>query len=140
MNAEETRVVLMQVLQLAASAGDLAVAVEKFVAPSAIVHIPSGAVGHGQQASGGFLTEACEAFPDLTLSLQEVMVEADRAAVQYVMEGTHTGPFRGFAPTGKSVKLPVCTVLRFEAGLIVEIWYYANLFAPLVGTLRPVST
>lgn len=65
----------MQVLQLAASAGDLAVVVEKFVAPSAIVHIPSGAVGHGQQVSGGFLTEAYEAFPDLTLSLQEVMVE-----------------------------------------------------------------
>lgn len=139
MNAGETRAVVMQVLQLAASAGDLATAVEQFVAPSAIGHMPNGDIGQGQQASGGFLAEAYEAFPDLVLTLEGLMVVGDLAAIQYVMEGTHTGTFRGFPSTGKAVVLPVCTVLRFEGGLIAEIWYYANLYAPLVGTLGPVS-
>lgn len=81
MNAEETRAVVMQVLHLAASAGDLATAVEQFVAPSAIVHMPSGEVGQGQQASGGFLAEAYEAFPDLVLTLEGLMVVGDLAAI-----------------------------------------------------------
>ena len=63
------------------------------------------------------------------------MVDGDRAAVQFTMEGTHTGPLRGFTPTRNIVRLPICTVLRVEAGLIAEIWYYANLYVPLVGTL-----
>jgi len=134
MTTEESRAVLMRVMQAAALAGDLATALRQNVSPSVIVHMPNGDVGQGQ-AAAGFLTEGYEAFPDLTLTLEAVAVEGNRAAVQFQMEGTHTGAFRGFAPTGKPVSLPICTVLRLEAGVIAEIWYYANLYAPLVATL-----
>ena len=134
MTTEESRAVLMRVMQATALAGDLATAVAQNVSPSVIVHMPNGDVGQGQ-AAAGFLTEGYEAFPDLALTLGAVSIEDDRAAIQFTMDGTHTGTFRGFAPTGKAVTLPICTVLRFEAGVIAEIWYYANLYAPLVATL-----
>lgn len=134
MTTEGSRAVLMRVMQAAALAGDLATAVEQNVSPSVTVHMPNGDVGQGQ-AAAGFLTEGYEAFPDLTLTLEAVSVENDRAAIQFTMKGTHTGAFRGFAPTGKVVSLPICTVLRFEGGMIAEIWYYANLYTPLVATL-----
>jgi predicted ester cyclase len=134
MTTEESRAALMRVMQAAALAGDLATAVEQHVSSAVIVHMPNGDVGQGQ-AAAGFLTEGYEAFPDLTLTLEAVSVENDRAAIQFTMKGTHTGVFRGFAPTKKAVSLPICTVLRFDDGVIAEIWYYANLYAPLVATL-----
>lgn len=134
MTTEESRAALMRVMQAAALAGDLPTAVEQHVSPAVIVHMPNGDIGQGQ-AAAGFLTEGYEAYPDLTLTLEAVSVENDRAAIQFTMKGTHTGVFRGFAPTEKAVSLPICTVLRFDDGVIAEIWYYANLYAPLVATL-----
>lgn len=138
MTSEETRAALVRVLQSAAVAGDLSVAILQHVSPSVVVHMPNGEVGQGEGAAG-FLDEGYAAFPDLTLTFESLLVSDDRAAVQFVMEGTHTGPFRGFAPTGKAVHLPICIIVRVEAGLIAEIWYYANLYAPLVGTLMPAD-
>lgn len=138
LTATETRAALARVLQSAAVAGDLSTAIRQHVAPSIVVHMPNGEVGQGQGAVA-FLDEGYAAFPDLTLTFESLLVSDDRAAAQFTMEGTHTGPFRGFLPTGKVVRLPICLIARVEAGLIAEIWYYANLYAPLVDTLMPIS-
>lgn len=137
MTSDETRGALLKILQSAARSDDLAMAIEQHVLPSAAVHLPNGDIRYGEGATA-FLAEGYEAFPDLTLTFEEMMVTDDRAAVQFVLEGTHTGPFRGFAPTGRAVRLPLCVVVRIEAGLIAEMWYYGNLYAPLVGTLGPL--
>lgn len=134
MTSEETRATLVRILQATAVTGDLSTAVAQHVASAVVVHMPNGDVGQGEGAAG-FLTEGYTAFPDLALTLEGLMVDGDRAAVQFTMEGTHTGELRGFAPTGTSVRLPVCTIVRVEDGLIAEIWYYANLYASLVGAL-----
>ncbi|MBM4409836.1 MAG: ester cyclase [Chloroflexi bacterium] len=134
LTATETRAALARVLQSAAVAGDLSTAIRQHVSPSIVVHMPNGEVGQGQGAVA-FLDEGYAAFPDLTLTFESL---DDRAAAQFTMEGTHTGPFRGFLPTGKVVHLPICLIARVEAGLIAEIWYYANLYAPLVDTLMPL--
>lgn len=130
MTSEDSRAALMRLMQSVAVSGDIASALEQHVTPSIVVHMPNGDVGQGATAAG-FMAEGYEAFPDLTLTLESMTVEGDRAALQFSMEGTHTGTVRNFPPTGKSVSIPICTILRFEAGLIAEIWYYANLYAPL---------
>ncbi len=43
------------------------------------------------------------AFPDVVYTLDEIVAEDDRVVVHWVWRGTHTGPFRSFAPTGKPV-------------------------------------
>lgn len=134
MTSEESRTALMRLMQAVAVSGDIASALQQHVAPTIVVHMPNGDVGQGVTAAG-FLEEGYQAFPDLTLTLETITVEGDRAALQFSMEGTHTGVIRNFPPTGKVVDIPVCTILRFEAGLIAEIWYYANLYAPLLGSL-----
>jgi len=48
-------------------------------------------------------TEAREAFPDLSIAVEDVMVEGDRVAARVTMRGTHRGEFQGIEPTGKRV-------------------------------------
>jgi predicted ester cyclase len=50
-------------------------------------------------------SEARAAFPDLCVTVEDVMAEDDRVAARVVMRGTHRGEFRGIAPTGKRVEI-----------------------------------
>ena len=48
-------------------------------------------------------SEAREGFPDLGITIEDVMAEGDRVAARVVMRGTHRGEFQGITPTGKRV-------------------------------------
>ena len=48
-------------------------------------------------------TEAREAFPDLSIAVEDVMAEGDRVVARVTMRGTHRGEFQGIEPTGKRV-------------------------------------
>ena len=47
--------------------------------------------------------EAREAFPDLSIAVEDVMAEGDRVAARVTMRSTHRGEFQGIEPTGKRV-------------------------------------
>ncbi len=42
-------------------------------------------------------SEAREGFPDLTISIEDVMAEGDRVTARVTMRGTHQGEFQGIA-------------------------------------------
>ena len=66
-------------------------------------------------------------FPDLRISSEYVLVDGNRAAVEYVMEGTQTGGFRtpeghDVKPTGKTVRVRGMDFLQFDpAGHISDL-------------------
>jgi steroid delta-isomerase-like uncharacterized protein len=60
------------------------------------------------------------AFPDIHYTVDEVVAEGDRVAVRWHWTGTHKGPFRGFAPTGKAVSNSGSGIFRFESGRIAS--------------------
>jgi steroid delta-isomerase-like uncharacterized protein len=65
-----------------------------------------------------------EAFPDGECKVVNVIVQDDRAVVEFVNRGTHTGPLETnkgtFAPTGRKVKVRYCSVMRVADGKVVE--------------------
>lgn len=61
------------------------------------------------------------AFPDLHVSLDRLVAEGDRVAVQVTFAGTHIGPYEGFAPTGRWSSFTDMQMIRVEDGRIVEI-------------------
>jgi steroid delta-isomerase-like uncharacterized protein len=63
-----------------------------------------------------------QAFPDLHFTVEDVIVEGDRVAARVRMEGTHTGPLFGIAPTGRHVSVEQVNVELFRAGRIAEHW------------------
>jgi steroid delta-isomerase-like uncharacterized protein len=71
-------------------------------------------------------SEAREGFPDLSITIEDVMAEGDRVAARVVMRGTHRGEFQGITPTGKRVEVRAIDMFRISNGKIVEHWGHAD--------------
>ena len=65
-----------------------------------------------------------EAFPDGEVKIVNVIVQNTWAVVEFVNQGTHTGPLHSslgtFSPTGKRMEVRYCSVMRVADGLVVE--------------------
>ena len=64
-----------------------------------------------------------KAFPDLRISVQEMVAEGDKVAVLWTFKGTHTGSgYEGLPPTGTRVEVRGITIWRIVDGRIAEEW------------------
>jgi len=68
------------------------------------------------------------AFPDVTLTVEEVTAEEDRVAFRSTMRGSHLRDFAGLPPTGKQVTVGLLDVIRIENGQFVEQWGGPDIF------------
>lgn len=62
------------------------------------------------------------AFPDLETTIDDILVDADKAAVRWSTAGTHLDTFRGSPATGKRVTVAGVTISTFSGARIVEDW------------------
>ena len=78
------------------------------------------------------------AFPDARLTLEELLIDGDRATMVGRLSGTDHGGFMGLAPTGRSFDIPIIYLYRIENGLIVHerrIYDFTGLLVQ-VGALK----
>jgi steroid delta-isomerase-like uncharacterized protein len=61
-----------------------------------------------------------DGFPDIHETIGDIVAEGDRVWVRFKATGTHTGEYRGIAPTGKKITIKGIIVLRIVDGKIVE--------------------
>ncbi|WP_411731399.1 flavin reductase [Paeniglutamicibacter sp.] len=59
-----------------------------------------------------------QGFPDLTTTIDSVVVDGDNAAIFWTTKGTHTEPFLGVPPTGKSVETRGSNFVTLSEGRI----------------------
>lgn len=79
------------------------------------------------QATGAFV----EAFPDLRLTVQDIMAEGDRVAARVAFRGTHKGPFQGLPPTNREVAFTSIEMNRMVDGKVAEHWVEIDLIGLL---------
>ena len=60
------------------------------------------------------------AFPDLSVTVDEIVAEADKVAVQVTFEGTHRGAYEGFPPTNRWSRFTDMQIFTFLDGKIAE--------------------
>jgi len=77
---------------------------------------------HGPEDVIEYLDSHFTAFPDYSGEAGRVIAEDDVVAVQYTVEGTHTGEYQGVEPTGHTVEWSGLAMYRIEDGEIAEIW------------------
>jgi predicted ester cyclase len=99
--------------------GDLAV-VDEVVAAGAVEH-QRGLAG-GRDGAKGAISYLRRAFPDFTLTIDELVTVGDKVWARQRGGGTNTGSFAGRPPTGKKAFIDVIDVCRFEDGKMVEHW------------------
>jgi predicted ester cyclase len=80
-------------------------------------------------------------YPDLHLTVEQQIAEAEWVATRVTMRGTHQGEWLGIRPTGKQVEMTAVNLDRVVNGRIVEHGGAANLLGPLlaIGAIRPVT-
>jgi steroid delta-isomerase-like uncharacterized protein len=62
------------------------------------------------------------AFPDMHITLEDVMSDGDRTAARFSFAGTHGGDGLGIPPTGRRVRATGISITRWRDGKIVEGW------------------
>ena len=91
-----------------------------FVASDIVEHTPnfqSGLEG-ARQGVGVFLT----AFPDLRVTVEEVVAEGDRLVARLSASGTQKGSFQGIPPTGREMTVAGMDMWRVAGGKCAEHW------------------
>ena len=80
----------------------------------------------GLEALKRIYGEALTGFPGIQYSLLTSVASEDAAAVRYVVDGVHTGDFRGLAPTGNTMTWNHSAFARVECGQITAMWAEVN--------------
>ncbi len=109
-------------------------AVDGFIAENYINH--NAYVGDGREANRAFWTQWFAAFPDTEVSLDDVLVDGDRAAGRFTYRATFQGPFLGLPPAGRPVVMHSIDIWRVADGMAVEHWDQLDeqaFFAQLTG-------
>lgn len=73
-------------------------------------------------------------FPDLHLTLEDMVAEGDRVAVRWTARGTHEREWAGVPATGRRVTFGGMDLYRYEGGRIREWWRNED-FAHLMDQL-----
>lgn len=71
------------------------------------------------------------AFPDLTLTIEDMVADGDKVWARMTARGTNLGGFMG-PPNGKQFIATIFDMCRFEGGRVVEHWGSPDRFAILI--------
>ena len=140
MSTEENKAVLRRVAEEIFNKGDLAV-VDEVIAPNYVYH---GSGGQEYKSPEGFkqiVTMFRTAFPDLHMTVEDMVAEGDKVAQRITIRGTHKGELMGIAPTGKQVTDTGIIIVRFAGGKEVEAWGITDLLGMMqqMGVAPPMG-
>jgi steroid delta-isomerase-like uncharacterized protein len=68
------------------------------------------------------------AFPDIQITIEEIIAGEDQIAFRSTMRGTQFGEFLGIPPTGRHVTVGLVDVIHIRNGKFVEQWGGPDLF------------
>jgi steroid delta-isomerase-like uncharacterized protein len=103
------------------------------------VDIPSG---EGQPTGPAGAREALvgltTAFPDLKVTIAEVLQDGDKVVVRSSITGTHMGSFLGMAATQRKLSIQAVDIHQFKGGRIIRTWHTEDWMSGLrqLGALR----
>jgi steroid delta-isomerase-like uncharacterized protein len=81
-----------------------------------------GAVVIGPAEYAPFYELFRSAFPDITFTILDHVVDGDKIASRWEATMTHTGEFLGIPPTGRRAKIGGILIARIEDGKYAEVW------------------
>jgi predicted ester cyclase len=104
--------------------GDLS-AISDLYAPDFVGHFPKASrLGDLKGHSGvrDAIERVRQAFPDWTETVEDIIIDGDKAVTRYVSRGVHNGPFFDLAPTGEHICVNEISIFRVHDGLVAEQW------------------
>lgn len=132
MSEKENEETFRRLVEEGFNKGNLA-ALDDLFAPTFMEH-QEGFVPPNLEGVKGAIVSLRTPFPDLKLTIEEIIAGGDKIWARITARGTHQGLFMGRPPTDKSFAITVIDICRFETGKIVEHWGVADRLS-LMGQL-----
>jgi steroid delta-isomerase-like uncharacterized protein len=90
---------------------------------------------------GGFKTglqQFIQAFPDIKVSIQQIIAEGESVATRGFFQGTHQGNFMGVPATGRKVRVEYMDFWKLNDGKCTENWVQMDLHGIMqqIGSLE----
>ena len=95
----------------------------------------------GREANRQFWQAFFAALPDVSASMEDLVVAGDRVVGRFVYRATHTGELMGIPASGNTVEMRSIDIWRTEDGMFAEHWDEINalqLFQQM-GALPPLD-
>jgi steroid delta-isomerase-like uncharacterized protein len=89
-------------------------------ADDAVIDSPIAGVHTGGRAAEQALNAVFEAFLDRKMRTESLLIDGDRVAQVFAIEGTHIGEFLGLPPTGKPFRHTAVFLYELRNRLIVR--------------------
>jgi len=100
--------------------------IDQLVAPEAVNHdsaLPAQMRDlRGPDGLRRIITMYRTAFPDVRMTVDDVIASGDKVVLRWHSEGTHRGELAGLAPTGTRGSVTGISIDRWQDGKIVEGW------------------
>ena len=119
--SEQNKAALRRFVDEIMNKGNLKV-VDEFITADTIDHSLMPGQESGPEGFKQFVTMFRSAFPDLHVTIEDLIAEGDKLVAQVSTTGTHKGEFMGIAPTGKQIEMGEVHILRMASGKMVEHW------------------
>jgi predicted ester cyclase len=63
-----------------------------------------------------------KAFPDITITFEDIIIEGNKIACRYNLAGTHKGEFVDISSTNKQFRVNGMTIFSFRDAKVIERW------------------
>jgi steroid delta-isomerase-like uncharacterized protein len=99
--------------------------VDRFVAEGYRNH--NAFVADGREGNRQFWAAFFTALPDLSATMEDLVISGDRVVGRFVYRGTHAGELMGIPASGNKVEMRSIDIWRAEDGMFAEHWDELNL-------------
>ena len=111
--------------QDAVSSGDweiISKTIDELVQPDALIRTPLPIEATGAGLLKEVFGRLHQAFPDLHITVEDLIAEGNKVVARDTVTGTHRGDYMGIPPTGKSITYNEIFIVRLADGRIAETW------------------
>jgi predicted ester cyclase len=95
---------------------------DEFIAAEYVLRTASEGTPADREAVRESIAMYLGAFPDLRISIDELLAVGDKVIGRFTFTGTHEGELMGLAPTGRRIAVRQIAMYRIEGGKVVEEW------------------
>ncbi|MGD2246348.1 MAG: ester cyclase [Candidatus Aminicenantes bacterium] len=121
MSTEENKALVRRYAEEAFGKGSVAVS-DELLSSDYVHHTLLPGITPDREGRKQLVSMLHAAFPDIRLTLEDMVAEGDKVAVRWTCSALHKGEYMGIAPTGKQVTWTGMSLHRVEGGKIVESW------------------
>jgi steroid delta-isomerase-like uncharacterized protein len=105
--------------------------IDDHVEADVLIRTPLPVEATGAQALKEVFATLHRAFPDLHITVEDLIAEGDKVVSRNSVTGTHHGQYMGLPPTGKTVAYNEILVCRFVNSRIAETWGIVDVFSQM---------